>query len=97
MREIENEIAPHRRTKGRKHFTIECRLTAEGLEKKLQERKKQLEGDLKWHSWFGNYELLRHAQQSLKDIHAKQKSCKTSWYNPYEGNEYRIVEKKSKS
>ncbi len=96
MKDIENEIAPHRRKKGRKNFLLECRLTPKGFERKMKEYRKRLEKEMQWSDGYSRYEKLKDAEHALKDI-SKRKSSNSFWGEYYGDREYRIVEKIGKS
>ncbi len=89
---LEEEIPKHRRKKGRKHFAIECRLTPEGLERKVREYRTRIEGDLKWLGGYSKYEKLRDAERALEGMN-KRKNSSTYWGDYYRDREYRIIKK----
>ncbi len=92
MRDIENEIAPHRRKKGRKHFSLQCRLTPEGFEKKMKEHAERLRQDMKWSGGYSKYESLKGAEQALSDIARRQTNDHSFWGDYHREREYKIVD-----
>ncbi len=88
----DQEIAPHRRKKCKKHFSIQSRLTPEGLEKKMREHRERLEKDLQWSGGYSKYEHLRDAEQALSDINRKKKGDNSFWDHYYRDKEHKIVD-----
>lgn len=93
MKDIENEIAPHRRKKGKKHFSIGSKLTPEGFERTMKKHRERLEKELQWSGGYTKYEHLKDAKQALKDINKRKKGGSSSFWDDYcRDREYRIVD-----
>ncbi len=92
MKEIENEVAPHRRKKGKKHYSLQCRLTPEGFERKMKEHAERLKHDMKWSGGYSRYERLKDAEHAFADIARRQKNNHTFWGDYHRDREYRIID-----
>lgn len=92
MCKVEQEIPKHKRKKGRKLYTIEKRLTPEGVERRRKKEEKKIYQALQWSKWWNKYEKLEHVKQALADIN-KKKGNALEWQNYLKDYEYRIVSK----
>jgi hypothetical protein len=90
---VDEQVANHRRKKGKKNFYIECRLTKEGFDVSMAKHKEKLLKKMEWHTYWGKYEKKKDADNAVESLNKKQRT-NPSWYNPIEGNEFKVCEEK---